>query len=75
MGCCNQDNNEKLICYCFNITENAFLQALKDNNGGTLMDFVIFQTKNDYCNCEQLNPSKTCCLKDFKKLTRPTSDN
>jgi len=62
MECCNKNNDDKLICYCFNITENSFLQALGTNNGDTLMDFIIYQTKNNYCNCEKLNPSKNCCL-------------
>lgn len=68
MGCCNNKTNKKLLCYCFNITENAYINALKKGKGGVLMDFVIFQTKNNYCNCENLNPSKQCCLKDFKQL-------
>jgi hypothetical protein len=36
----------------------------------TLKDFVIFQTKHNYCNCKNLNPSKQCCLKAFKALDK-----
>jgi len=54
MDCCEQNHNDELICYCFNITKDAFLHALGENKGKTLMDFVIYQTKNNYCNCEQL---------------------
>ncbi len=70
MGCCNTKINEKLLCYCFNISENAFIEALKMDKGKVLKDFVIFQTKHNYCNCTELNPSKQCCLKDFKLLEK-----
>jgi hypothetical protein len=75
MDCCEQSHNDELICYCFNITKDAFLHALSENKGKTLMDFVIYQTKNNYCNCEQLNPSKSCCLKDFKRLIKVSENN
>jgi len=68
MGCCNTKIDEKTLCYCFNISENAYLEALKTGKGAVLKDFVVFQTKYNYCNCENLNPSKQCCLKEFKKL-------
>ena len=70
MGCCNNTTNEKLLCYCFNITENAYLDALKQGKDSVLKDFVVFQTKNNLCNCANLNPSKQCCLKDFKILEK-----
>jgi hypothetical protein len=68
MGCCNKKTDEKLLCYCFNISENAYIEALKADKGSVLKDFVVLQTKNNYCNCENLNPSKQCCLKEFKKM-------
>jgi len=68
MSCCNTKTNEKPLCYCFNISENAYLKALKSGKGKVLKDFVVFQTKHNYCNCENLNPSKQCCLKTFKAL-------
>ena len=68
MGCCNTKTREKLLCYCFNITENAYLEALKLDKGAVLKDFVVFQTKHNYCNCENLNPSAQCCLKAFKQI-------
>jgi len=68
MGCCNTKTDEKPLCYCFNISENAYIEALKARKGGVLKDFVVFQTKHNYCNCENLNPSKQCCLKEFKKI-------
>jgi hypothetical protein len=72
MGCCNTNTNEKLVCYCFNIAESAYVKALKEGKGSALKDFVVFQTKHNYCNCENLNPSKQCCLKDFKVLEKNT---
>ncbi len=68
MGCCNNQTQEKLLCYCFNITENAYKNALKQGKNAVLKDFVVYQTKTKQCNCENLNPSQQCCLKDFKKL-------
>ncbi|MBT5286321.1 MAG: hypothetical protein HOL87_00620 [Candidatus Thioglobus sp.] len=68
MGCCIAKTNEKTLCYCFNISENAYIEALKAGKGDILKGFVVFQTKYNYCNCENLNPSKQCCLKAFKQL-------
>ncbi len=56
MGCCNTKTDEKTLCYCFNISENAYIEALKAGKGSVLKDFVVFQTKYNYCNCENLNP-------------------
>ena len=75
MGCCNTKIDEKLLCYCFNITENAYLKALKLEQGSVLKDFVVFQTKHNYCNCENLNPSKQCCLKALKILEKKALSN
>ncbi|SFV61697.1 hypothetical protein MNB_SUP05-5-679 [hydrothermal vent metagenome] len=68
MGCCDNKDNEKLLCYCFNISENAYKKSLEVGQGEILENFVIFQTKHNYCNCEKLNPNKKCCLKEFKKI-------
>ncbi|BAS67925.1 MAG: hypothetical protein DSY43_06605 [Gammaproteobacteria bacterium] len=73
MSCCNTKINEKILCYCFNISENAYLEALEAGKGAVLKDFVVFQTKYNYCNCENLNPAKHCCLKDFKTIERARS--
>ena len=70
MGCCNTKTNEKLLCYCFNISDNAYIEALKLGKSSTLKAFVVFQTKHNYCNCKNLNPSKQCCLKDFRYLEK-----
>jgi hypothetical protein len=66
--CCGQNKNDKLLCYCFGITEKVYLEALKKNKQNIIKDFVIYQTKNNHCHCVESNPSKKCCLKDFKKL-------
>ena len=70
MACCNTKIDEKPLCYCFNISENAYIEALNAGKGDVLKGFVIFQTKHNYCNCKALNPSKQCCLKDFKLLQK-----
>lgn len=68
MGCCNQNTDVDFLCYCFNITKAAYQKALRQGEDALLKDFVVFQTKNNFCNCENLNPSKKCCLKDFKAI-------
>ena len=67
--CCSA-KPEKLLCYCFNISEAAYREALAQGEAQILKDFVIWQTKHGHCRCEALNPNKQCCLKDFKKLER-----
>ena len=44
MGCCNTKIDEKPLCYCFNISENAYIEALKAEKGDVLKSFVVFQT-------------------------------
>jgi hypothetical protein len=70
MACCDTKSDEKILCYCFNISENAFIEALKLKKGHILKDFVVFQTQHNYCHCKTLNPSKKCCLKEFKNLEK-----
>ena len=70
MDCCNTKIDKKLLCYCFNISKNAYVEALKTGKSKILKDFVVFQTKHNYCNCEKLNPAKRCCLKDFKIIEK-----
>ena len=49
------------ICYCFGVSS-------KDaENDESIKDFVTKQTKNQVCNCEIMNPSGKCCLKNFPK--------
>ncbi|BBB24042.1 conserved hypothetical protein [Isorropodon fossajaponicum endosymbiont JTNG4] len=68
MSCCDTKNNEKQLCYCFNITESAYIEAIKQGKENVLKGFAVFQTKHNYCHCKNLNPSGQCCLKDFKIL-------
>ena len=74
MGCCSSNKNQELLCYCFNITKESFINALNEGASKAIKDFVVYQTKNNLCNCEVLNPSKQCCLKDFKKLEQSKSE-
>jgi len=70
MGCCGSNGNQELLCFCFNITKESFIDALNEGNSKVIKDFVVHQTKKNLCNCEELNPSKQCCLKEFKKLEK-----
>lgn len=47
------------VCYCFDIDRAA---ALADPG---LRNFVVEKTRLQECDCELLNPSGRCCLKDF----------
>lgn len=69
MSCCN-NTPQKLLCHCFNISESAYQQSLEIGENTKITDFIIWQTKHNYCNCENLNPDKICCLKAFKQYKK-----
>ena len=69
-NCCPDKKDNALLCYCFNISKQAYLEALDINQDTTITNFIIFQTKHHYCHCAMLNPSGQCCLKDFKRLKK-----
>lgn len=75
MDCCNTKMNEQLLCYCFNISKGAYIKALNTGKGNVLKDFVVFQTKHNYCNCKNLNPAKQCCLNFFNTLEKQQQEN
>ncbi len=55
---------DRLLCYCFDIRHSD----LSDPTAAKQChDFVINQTRNKLCACEQRNPSGKCCLRDFPK--------
>lgn len=58
----------ELLCYCFDISKQNYLNAIKDNSATAIKKFVIQKTKMGDCACEVRNPSGHCCLADFKQL-------
>lgn len=65
----NEIEGDKL-CYCFDISTNQYLSALKANNAEKIKNFVIQKTKSGVCACEIKNPSGQCCLANFKHLEK-----
>lgn len=62
--------HDRLICYCFGITEGEVLGEMDHQGGGSAKAFVIEQTRRHNCACDVRNPSGRCCLRDFPKVER-----
>jgi len=48
--------SEKLICYCFNYTEDDIKNDYITNGQSTIMSRLATEKKNGQCNCESKNP-------------------
>ncbi|MDX8385182.1 MAG: hypothetical protein R8M11_01545 [Gallionella sp.] len=64
------DGYETLLCYCFDVSQDGYLSALKAGEHEPIKHFVIQQTKLGACACEIRNPSGRCCLVNFKRLEK-----
>ncbi|GAV20665.1 hypothetical protein MMIC_P1637 [Mariprofundus micogutta] len=60
-------HRQKMLCYCFDISESLYLSALESGVSEPIKTFVVRQTKSGSCACEVRNPSGRCCLADFKR--------
>ncbi len=50
----------KLICYCFNYTEDDIKKDfLKNNEKSTILEKIKEEKKNGNCKCLSKNPKKT----------------
>lgn len=58
---------DRVICYCFGITEREVLDEMEHQRSNSAREFVIEQTRLHNCACIVRNPSGKCCLKDFSK--------
>lgn len=58
---------DRVICYCFGITEGEVLGEMDHQRSSSAREFVIEQTRLHNCACDVRNPSGRCCLKDFPK--------
>lgn len=61
---------DRVICYCFGITESDVLGEMDHQLSSSAREFVIEQTRLQNCACDVRNPSGRCCLKDFPKAKR-----
>lgn len=60
-------NPDRIVCYCFDITEEEVLGEMAHQSSRPVKEFVIEQTRLHNCACDVRNPSGRCCLKDFPK--------
>lgn len=60
-------SRDRLICYCFDITEGEVIGKIDHQGGSSAKEFVIEQTRLHNCACDVRNPSGRCCLKNFPK--------
>ena len=58
------------LCYCFDISEQQYLAALRSGTADAIKNFVIRHTESGTCACEIRNPSGRCCLAKFKNLEK-----
>jgi len=59
--------NDKIICYCLNVSESTIIQAIK--NGDNSLKDIQKSTKACTGNrCKELNPSGKCCSEDIMKI-------
>jgi hypothetical protein len=56
--------SDRSLCYCFDIRHSDLAD---DVSAKQCHDFVINETRNKRCTCEERNPSGKCCLRDFPK--------
>ena len=65
----SEHKNSKL-CYCFDVSTEQYLNALKEKTAEPIKKFVMQKTKSGDCACEIRNPSGQCCLANFKQLEK-----
>jgi hypothetical protein len=64
--------SNRLICFCFNHTENEIIQDLLTNSISTIKLDIIEQCKLGNSDCRNKNPAGKCCLGNITKLIRQT---
>lgn len=65
-----QDLQNDEVCFCFNITSQQYVSALKTQKAEPIKNFILQRTKAKECACEIKNPSGQCCLSKFKVLEK-----
>jgi hypothetical protein len=59
---------QHMLCYCFDISVQAYQEALSKGEAATINHFILEQTKEGLCACEAKNPSGRCCWANVQKL-------
>lgn len=57
--------HDRTLCYCFDIRHSDLADAETTRK---CRDYVINETREQRCACEQRNPSGRCCLRDFPEM-------
>jgi len=52
-----KDNNDQIICYCFNYTQGDITSDLLANNGKSkILERIMAEKKAGNCQCTEKNP-------------------
>lgn len=62
-----QNMDKKLLCYCFEISEQEALDEIQKSGKSRVYERVLELIKQNGCDCEVKNPKKSCCLPDIKE--------
>jgi len=65
-----QPPNKDMLCYCFDISVQAYQDALGNQTAASINDFILEQTKDALCACEVKNPSARCCWGNLQKMEK-----
>jgi hypothetical protein len=69
-SCCSSAEDEnKIICYCSNVSKNEILNAIK-NGAKTLDDIRKVTNACTISKCKEMNPNKRCCSGDILNILR-----
>lgn len=65
-----QTPSQAMLCYCFDISVQAYQTALQQQSADGIKDFILEQTKEGLCACEVKNPSARCCWAKLQELDK-----
>jgi len=59
----------QLICYCFQYTEQAIIEDMKQNKGvSTILNKITEAKSHGRCNCYSNHPEHRWCLSDVRRI-------
>ena len=64
------ENNDVLICYCFEYKSGAIKQDFRDNGYSEIFSRIREGTKKGKCSCDTRNPQGSCCLGNVESLLK-----
>jgi hypothetical protein len=65
-----EPEGQRLVCYCFGISEGDIRRELAEAGRSTAGDRVAALVKAERCACEVKNPQGTCCLGNIAAATK-----